>query len=93
MNYIKFNDYQCELIGFNKYTNYDENGMVSSCNCQVATSDVTGLQEVGLNGISSIQILHDNEVIYNLTNINARISSINETLAEDHIDITLSINF
>lgn len=93
MNTIKFNDYQCGLISFSKYTNFDENGMVGTGTCQISTSDLTGLQEVGLNGINSIQITHDEEVIYNLTDINAHISYINESLNEDHIDITLSINF
>ena len=93
MNYIKFNDLQCQVISFIKYTNFDENGMTGSCNCQVLTDNVTGLQELGLNPITSLQILHEDEVIYNLQNISAKVTSINEYLADNHIDINLTITF
>ena len=93
MNYIKFNEYQCEVLSFNKYTTFQENTIAGTCNCQIVTSDLTGLQNLGLEGITEIQIIHDEEIIYDLQNINARIASINENLVNDHIDVMLAINF
>ena len=93
MNYIKFNEYQCEVLSFNKYTTFQENTITGTCNCQIVTSDLTGLQNLGLEGITEIQIIHDEEIIYDLQNINARIASINENLVNDHIDVMLAINF
>ncbi len=93
MNYLKLNDFQCEVISFNKYTNFNENAMTGTCNCQVVTADITGLQNVGLNTITEIQIIHNEDVIYDLKSIQANIVSINENLVDDHIDILLSISF
>lgn len=93
MNQIKFNDFQCEVISFNKYTNFDQNGMSGNCSCQIVTDNLSGLQELGQQGITSMQIFHDEALIYNLENIEAHLTYINESLNNDHIDITLSINF
>lgn len=93
MNYIKFNDLTCQVVSFNKYTNFDENGMSGSCNCQIITDDITALQALGLETITSLQIIHDEDIIYNLQNISAKMTSINEYLADNHIDINLTLTF
>lgn len=51
------------------------------------------LQTIGTSGITNILIKHDGENIYNLTNLNANISSINENLYEDTININVSVIF
>jgi hypothetical protein len=67
--------------------------MSGSCNCSVITSDLTTLQNFGDTPVTSIQIIHDEDVIYNLTDISTHITSITETLVEDHIDISLVFDF
>lgn len=93
MNYIKLNDMQMQVISFNRYVNFNNGAMSGSCSCQVVTSDLSGLQELGTTLVTSIQIIHEDQVIYNLTDIETRITSINESLVEDHIDISLTFDF
>lgn len=93
MNYIKLNDMQMQVISFNRYVNFNNGVMSGSCNCQVVTSDLSGLQELGTTPVTSIQIIHDDQIIYNLTDIETHVASINETLVEDHIDISLTFDF
>jgi len=93
MNYLKINDFQCELLSFNKYTNFNGAEVTGNCNCQIVTDNITKIQELGLTEITSLQIMHDEDLIYDLQNISAHITSINEYLSNDKIDVTLAIDF
>ena len=92
MNTIKFNETECTLLTFNKNM-YFNNGVVSgNLTCEVETSDMTSLQALSEIPVTSIEIEHDEEIIYNVSDTYARLSSINEYLSEDRIHITLNFD-
>lgn len=94
MNTIKFNDFTCPVISFNKYTNFDANGISGTGTCEIEVNDnLSDLYELGMNGITSLQILVNDEVIYNLTDINIKITSINETLTGNRMAMFLNFSF
>lgn len=93
MNYLKLNDFQCQLLSFNKYTNFNDSVMSGNCSCQIVTDNISGLQALGLEEITSLQIMHEDNLIYDLQNISAHMTSISEYLSNDKIDITLTLNF
>lgn len=86
------------LKSYNRNTTFDLNNdyaMNSTAYFDIDSSaDVTAvLQTIGQTGITSIEIQHDGNSIYNLTDLTARISTINEYLQEDNININVSITF
>lgn len=82
------------LVNFNRNTSFT-NGMrsIAYFDLENTTTTVSTLQSIGLSGVTNITIKHDDDVIYNLANANANISSINESLIDDHININVSITF
>lgn len=82
------------LVNFSRNTSF-ANGMrsIAYFDLENTINTVSALQSIGLTGVTNITIKHDDDVIYNLPNLNAQITSINETLVEDHININLSITF
>ena len=93
MNTIKFNNHSYEVLNFNKNTYFSAEQINSSANCQIKTSDITSLYELATETIETLQIYHDNELIYDLSNLSGRLSSIDEYLADDRINITLNCSF
>lgn len=93
MNTIKFNNHTYEVLSFNKNTYFNETGVGSNANCQIKTADITSLYELAEETIETLQIYHDNELIYNLSNLSGKLSYIDEYLAEDRINITLNCSF
>lgn len=93
MNYIKFNNYQCEVMSFSKYTTFTAESASGNCNCQVICVNSTELQDLGMTPITSIQIIHDEEVIYNVDHISARVTTLNETLVDDHVETYITLEF
>ena len=93
MNQIKLNTLVLEVIDYNKSTYLDGDLISSNASCSVSTNDITALTALIDDQITSIRILHDNTVIYDLQNINAKITNINEYLSGDHMNITLSLIF
>jgi hypothetical protein len=67
--------------------------MSSNASCGVITDNIDELNDLMQDKITSIQIYHDNELIYDLSDIDANISSVNEYLTDDHMSITLNFNF
>lgn len=93
MNTIKLNNTTCEVISFNKNTTFNNGQILGSGNASIRTDDISTLQELGLTEIETIQIFHDEERIYNLTNAGGRITSIDEYLTEDSMNINVSFSF
>ena len=93
MNKIKFNNTEFEVESYNKSTYFNSESMSSNANCTLLTNNITGLNALAEESITSIQITHDNELIYDLQNINARIDNINEYLNGDRIGITIGLTF
>ena len=93
MNTIKFNGVEFQVDSYNKYTSFSGESMVGTAACQIKADNITALQTLGKSVITSIQILHDEVVIYDLVDISAKITNINEYLSNDKIDVTINLEF
>lgn len=93
MNTIKLNNTTCEVLSFNKNTTFNNGQIFGSGSASIRTDDISALQELGLTTIETIQIFHDQEKIYDLTNANGKITSIDEYLADDTINISINFSF
>ena len=92
MNTIKFNNAEFEVESYSK-TTYFNNALSSNASCSIITNDIDTLNALAIEPITSLQILHEGEVIYNLHDINAKIDSINEYLNGNRMNINVSLNF
>lgn len=92
MNKIKFNDVEFEVESYSKNTYFHEE-LSSNGNCSIITDDMDALHALAEVPITSLQILHDGEVIYNLHDINAKIDNINEYLSGDRMSINVNLIF
>ena len=85
------------ILSYNRNTSFDNetHAMNSVAYFDIANTAgaINNLQNIGLTGVTNILIKHDGENIYNLTNLHANISSINENLYEDNIHINVCITF
>ena len=85
------------LKNYNRNTSFDlENHTMNSVayfDIDSSSAATAALQEMGQTEITSIIINHNDTEIYNLSNITAKIATINETLYEDIININVSIIF
>ena len=93
MNTIKFNNHTYEVLSFNKNTYFNDDSIYSNASCQLKTADFTSLYDLAEEIIETLQIYHNDELIYNLSNLSGRLSSIDEYLAEDKINVTLNCSF
>ena len=93
MNTIVLNDVTLEVTAYNKNTFLENGDISSSATCSVITSDITTLNELSERLITSIKIYNDETLIYDLHNIEARISNISEYLNSNHININLTLLF
>lgn len=93
MNKIKLNNAEFEIENYNKSTYFGGDTITSNANFQLTTNDITLLNALVSETITSIQIIHDDTVIYNLTDINAHIDNINEYLNFDRMNINVSMRF
>ena len=93
MNNIKLNNITCEVYSFNKNTYFNENGFSSTGSCNINTNDINALNELAETSIDTIQIYHDDELIYNLQNANGKIVSIDEYLNDDRMSTTINMSF
>lgn len=93
MNTIKLNNTTCEVVSFNKNTTFNNGQISGSGNANIRTDNIGALQELGLTEIETIQIFHNEERIYNLTNAGGRITSIDEYLTENSMNININFSF
>ena len=93
MNTIKFNDTVFQVESYNKNTYFEGESVNSNGTCNIITSDATALNALAEDEITSIQIYHDEELIYDSQNIKCSITSINEYLNGDHMNIQISLIF
>ena len=93
MNKIKFNNIELEVESYNKNTYLSEDAIVSNAGCQVILTDMTLVKTLMQENINSIQIYHDDTLIYNLTNIHARVESVSEYLNVERMNINISLTF
>lgn len=93
MNTIKFNNLTLQVESYNKNTYFDGATVNSTASCSVVTSDLTALNELAEGTITTIQIYHDDTLIYDLQDINCRITNISEYLSEARMNITINLVF
>ena len=93
MNKIKFNNTEFEVGSYSKTTNFSDGTIHSTAYCSLITNNIAELQALGLETITSIEISHDNEVIYELNNLTAKINDISEYLNGNTIDVSLNLVF
>lgn len=93
MNTIKLNDLELEVTSYSKLISFNDNMMSSSASCQVITTNNEAIIDLAKETITSIQIKHNDEVIYNSSDINARIANVNEYLNTARIDINITLAF
>ena len=92
MNTIKFNEFEAQVLSFSKNTSYYSNGMSGNVSCEIRTENYSALAELSTEPITSIVIKHNDDVIYNVSNIQMQLSNTNEYLTDDKINVTLSFN-
>ena len=93
MNVIKFNDTSFEVESYNKNTYFNGETVNSNANCTIKANDMAVVNALAEDPITSIEIRHDGEVIYTLTNINAKVESINEYLNGDRMSVGVNLTF
>jgi hypothetical protein len=93
MTTIILNNTEFELVSFNRNTSFYENNISSTANCDIRVSNSAALQALINTTITTLQIKYGNEVIYNLTDISAKINTMNEYLNTDHISTSLGLTF
>lgn len=91
MNIIKLNNTEFQLQSYSRNTYFNEGGITSNASCNIKTPDTDDLMALGEETITSIQIKVDNNVIYELENITAKVDNINEYF--DGQNMNFSINF
>lgn len=83
---IKLNDnYQYEFTGFSRNTTPQDGKLVSRVYVTLkdpTSAEVEELRSLSLFTITGIDILVDEEVIYNLTNLEGKIASIDESVSD-----------
>ena len=96
MNIIKLNDTEFPIVSFNRNIYFYTNTVSSTASCDLGT--MTPINQDKIDALSktvitSLQIYHDDELIYNLSDIHAFINNINDMLSEDHIVTTINLTF
>lgn len=93
MTTLKLNNTEFELAAFTRNTSFYENSIASTASCDIKVSDTDLLETLTDIQITSLQIKYDDNIIYNLDGINAKITNINEYLNTDHINTTIGLTF
>ena len=93
MTTLKLNNTEFELTAFGRNTSFYENSITSTANCDINVSDTDLLEALTDIQITSLQIKYDDNIIYNLNDINAKITNINEYLNTDHISTSIGLTF
>ena len=93
MNTIKLNEYTFIVDNYNKSANYSGEHPVCNGYCSVVTTDMNSIMELAKNTINSVQIYHDEELIYNLDNANGKILTIDELLNPTSVKIGINMTF
>ena len=82
-----------EIISYNRNSTIDDDGNVNSYANLVIPSDgdETGIEEYMGVTITDIKLFNGDGQIYHLSNLNAKVTGINESLFEDHVEQYVAI--
>lgn len=89
---LTLNNTEFSIVGYNRYTNIDDSGIHS--NAYVVFPDNTqydALTQIG--AISRFMIAIDGTTVYTLTDVSAKITSINEDLYDQGVRMNAQIVF
>lgn len=83
------------ITAYNRNTTFEEGALNSVAYFTVTSNTETAslLNELGISGITSIEIFNDEDLIYSLTELTAHITTINEYLEGEHIVMSVNIAF
>ena len=94
MSKIILNNEEFNLSSYNKNTYYTGEVISSTGSCQLTDADIDTLNTMAQGKITSIQIVNDNnQTVYDLNDIDAKIDSINEYYSGMSMSITLNMTF
>ena len=97
MNTIKLNNTSFELTFYQRNVFLHDDRAVNGFNgggaCRIILPDVTNLADFLQQTITSIQIYHDDNLIYNLSDTNCEIVEFKEFTEDGSIIIELSLKF
>ena len=93
-NIIFNGEHTYELNSFNRDTTFNvtDNTMTSNAYMNLRGTDAN-LEALGRSSITSLEIKVNNETIYDLDEITAHITSLNETLIGDSMSTNVNISF
>ena len=92
MNKIILNNAEFEVVSYNRNT-YLSDGTIRSNASANIKADIAEVNALLNTTITSLEITHDGTSIYHLTNLNAKMESMNEYLNGDTIDISINLTF
>lgn len=93
MNVIKFNNTEFPVTSYSKTTNFSNDIITSNAYAGIQVTDMTTLNALAETTITSIQIFHENVKIYDTGEIDAHIDSINESMGEDQMYVSVNLTF
>ena len=94
MNKIYLDNNEFNVTGFNRYTQLNGDQITSYADVQFAdVVDYSSLSSLVGETITSIRIKANDITIYNLDNILAKVSRINENMYNDKMNISAQIIF
>lgn len=93
MNKIIFNEAEFQVESYNKTTSFSEGQLNSNAYCSIITDDIDALNALIGQSINTIQIYHDETLIYDLHNALGRIDNVNEYLSGDRMSINVNLSF
>lgn len=87
------NNIEFKISSYNKTTYITNNALASNGSCTILVDNSDNLDDLCNIEINSIEIYSDDEKIYELNNLKARITNYIEQLNEDRIDRIINILF
>lgn len=90
---IKLNNEEFEISSFTRTVNFSNTQVADTATCNVLDATEEDLTTLAEETITTIEIYNDNNKIYELTNLNARIVNLTEALNNGAIDKMLNITF
>lgn len=94
MKTLILNNEEFEITSFNKYTSIQRDSVRSNATINMASNtDYDRLYAMGDDTITSLVIKNGEKTIYSLSNISARIESMNEIMEDDDVRLVVNIDF
>ena len=93
MNIIKLNNSEFEVESYNKSTYFTGENISSTASLVIYAADITALNAEFQQPITSIEIYHDGNKIYDLEEISGHVDNMTEYLNGDRMNVSLTISF